>query len=146
MKPLLFTVIILFACLTAFSQKKDLYVFDGSYPDIEIPEGMMVSFCNCFTPDGNSIRDCYRPALNGITASDDYSFTVFNRWGNVVFETTDFDACWDGSIAGNEKNGALINREIKSGTYVWKIVFTHPTTGKKEDFIGHINVLAGNES
>jgi gliding motility-associated-like protein len=41
-----------------------------------------------------------------------FSFIIFNRWGEQVFETTDIDACWDGTYEG---------RESPSGIYAFKL-------------------------
>ena len=40
----------------------------------------------------------------------EFSLTVFNRWGNKVFESTDINISWDGMIEGTM---------AKSGTYFW---------------------------
>jgi gliding motility-associated-like protein len=41
------------------------------------------------------------------------NFEIFNRWGEKVFETTDPEACW---------NGTQNNQELNSGVYVYKVV------------------------
>jgi gliding motility-associated-like protein len=52
-----------------------------------------------FTPDRNGLNDVFKPAYYGLQ-SQDYRFIIFNRWGEVVFETTDRDAAWDGKFKG----------------------------------------------
>jgi gliding motility-associated-like protein len=47
--------------------------------------------------------------------TENLQFKVFNRMGNVVFETTDWQKKWDGKI-----NGIL----QPSGTYVWYLTYT----------------------
>jgi gliding motility-associated-like protein len=56
--------------------------------------------CNCylympsaFTPDGNALNDDIKPS--GCPAVD-YHFTVYNRWGELVFETDRLEQGWDG--------------------------------------------------
>ena len=34
-------------------------------------------------------------------------FKVYARWGEIVFETTDIDECWDGSFKGKDLNNAV---------------------------------------
>ena len=34
-------------------------------------------------------------------------FTIYNRWGEVVFETSDMNICWDGTWKGKELNTAV---------------------------------------
>lgn len=46
-----------------------------------------------FTPDDDGINDCFQPV--GL-APDEYSLEVFDRWGQVVYTTSNWNDCWDG--------------------------------------------------
>jgi gliding motility-associated-like protein len=50
-------------------------------------------------------------------APQTYRMRVFDRWGNIVFETTSYTQGWDG-----KKDGVI----LQAGTYVWQITFTLP--------------------
>jgi gliding motility-associated-like protein len=50
---------------------------------------------NIFTPDGNSINDLYHP-ITPYRDVKDVEMTIFNRWGDIVFETTDAAINWNG--------------------------------------------------
>jgi gliding motility-associated-like protein len=50
-----------------------------------------------FTPDGNGVNDRLRPLGNLVTL--DY-FRVFNRWGAMLFQTSEWGAGWDGKYKG----------------------------------------------
>jgi gliding motility-associated-like protein len=63
---------------------------------------------NAFTPNGDGHNDVLRVIPIGIRALN--YFTVFNRWGQRVFTTTDPGTGWDGTV-----NGVL----QPVGTYVW---------------------------
>lgn len=78
-------------------------------PDIFVP--------NAFVPMGRNNE--LRPKAVGISNLD--YFRVFNRWGQMVFHTSQINRGWDGRI-----NGVLQNH----GTYVWMISGTD-YTGKK---------------
>ena len=69
------------------------------FKDIYIP--------NSFTPDGNNINDVFRiPA--GTTFSLK-SFSIFDRYGNMVFNTTDINKGWDGNFKGvKSPNGCYV--------------------------------------
>jgi gliding motility-associated-like protein len=56
-------------------------------PDYKLP--------NAFTPNGDGQNDAYTPIIpySGVTRID---MKIFNRWGNLVFETTDPDIGWNG--------------------------------------------------
>lgn len=64
---------------------------------------------NTFTPNGDGQNDLYKPYPYCFISR--IQFKVFNRWGQVVFETTDPDINWD----GNNLNG----QELASSTYYY---------------------------
>jgi len=55
---------------------------------------------NSFSPNGDGVNDCYK----GFVAPDlevaSYSLKIFDRWGDMMFETNDVNGCWDGSFKG----------------------------------------------
>lgn len=63
----------------------------------------------------------------------DYNFIVFNRWGEVLFESYDSDFVWNGS----HFNGDL----VEGGVYVWKIEFGEITTDKRNMVVGHLSLI-----
>ncbi|HTQ65083.1 MAG TPA: gliding motility-associated C-terminal domain-containing protein [Puia sp.] len=75
---------------------------------------------NAFTPNGDGINDYLYP-LNALKAVD-LEFKVYNRYGQLVFETRDWTKKWDGTINGKEQD---------TGTYVWTLQYTDGETGKK---------------
>jgi gliding motility-associated-like protein len=50
-----------------------------------------------FTPDGNGVNDVLRPLGNLVSL--DY-FRVFNRWGAMLYQTSEWGAGWDGRYKG----------------------------------------------
>jgi gliding motility-associated-like protein len=63
-------------------------VFEG--PDIYVPTG--------FTPNGDGRNDVLRPTPAGLKAFT--HFSVFNRWGQLIFRTTTCENGWDGKVDG----------------------------------------------
>lgn len=61
-----------------------------------------------FSPNGDGINDGFELLDNDI-ASVEY-FQIYNRWGEMVFQTNDVDAAWDGTYKGKPQD---------NGTYVW---------------------------
>jgi len=59
-----------------------------SCPSYELP--------NIFTPDGNGINDLYHPIIPYRDVKD-VDMQIFNRWGDLVFKTTDADINWNGN-------------------------------------------------
>lgn len=68
---------------------------------------------SAFTPNGDGLNDCLHILHN--VPLNKYYFTVFNRWGEKVYESEDPNECWDGSI----KNG-----EHSLGTYYYYLKST----------------------
>ena len=52
---------------------------------------------NAFTPNGDGINDFFGAVGEGI---DSYRLRIFNRWGVLVFETTNLNHQWDGYYNG----------------------------------------------
>ena len=70
---------------------------------------------NGFSPNKDGKNDIFKPSINCQNiAISNYRFSVFNRWGQRVFITTDRMAGWDGSYHGN-----ILSNEI----YVWHIEY-----------------------
>lgn len=75
------------------------------------------SSANIFTPNGDGINDIFYPyqtkVYNQSTIeyyAKDFSMKIYDRWGNLVYETTDYMPQWDGKIKGNDAS---------AGTYYW---------------------------
>jgi gliding motility-associated-like protein len=73
-----------------------------------------------FTPNRDGVNDYLYP-LNAFKATD-LVFKVFNRYGQVVFETTDWNQRWDGTLNGKAQ---------AAGIFVWTLSYKESDTGKK---------------
>lgn len=85
---------------------------------------------NAFTPDGDGVNDTFKPDGIGIDR-DNYSFLIFNRWGELIFETYNPDTAWDGYY-----KGTLSQQDV----YVWKIK-TKDHTKKEREYYGHVTLV-----
>lgn len=56
---------------------------------------------NIFTPDGDGINDVFDVIPSECVTIKDYSFSIFNRWGQEVFQTNDITEGWDGLFKGD---------------------------------------------
>jgi gliding motility-associated-like protein len=50
---------------------------------------------NAFTPDGDGKNDCF--GIKHWGPVTELSFTIYDRWGGIVFQTSDPSRCWDGT-------------------------------------------------
>ncbi len=77
---------------------------------------------NVFSPNGDGENDIYKIKGNCI---DRFSLSIYNRWGNQVFETININEGWDGSYKGEPMNtGAYCYRAIiysQSGKYIERV-------------------------
>jgi gliding motility-associated-like protein len=58
---------------------------------------------NAFTPNKDGRNDAFRPMIFGNLLS--YSFVIYNRWGQKVFESNDLLEGWDGTFHGENPAG-----------------------------------------
>jgi gliding motility-associated-like protein len=65
---------------------------------------------NGFTPDGDGINDMF--VIPGIDSYSNVRLTIFNRYGNLVYENSSYENNWDGS---SNQNGQL----LPDGTYYY---------------------------
>ena len=113
--------------LTAFndcgSVSDTLRVFDdGCPPTFYAP--------NAFTPNNDGINDVYQVYVYDVT---DFRLQIYNRWGELCFETNDPAAAWTGDMQG-------AGYYVPNGTYVWKV------TGKLPDYsnldeLGYVTLI-----
>ncbi len=87
---------------------------------------------NSFTPDGNEFNNEFKPFFNDQVSQDNYSMMIFNRWGELIFESTDKNEGWDGTF-GNEM--------CQTDTYIWKIEFSDVKNDDRKQIVGHVNLL-----
>jgi gliding motility-associated-like protein len=93
--------------------------------DSALKKLLLVSSClivvpNAFTPNNDGKNDLLFPS-NAYKA-DNLVFRVFNRYGQLVFETRDWTRKWDGKLNG---------RELDSGTYVWTLQYKQRDSGRQ---------------
>ncbi len=98
---------------------------------IEFYERVDAIVPNIFTPNGDGFNDEFKPEFGEV---DDYSLTIYNRWGQKIFETTDPTKGWNGDINGNP---------AVDGTYFFVVKFTDRCTGILTDEDGHVTLVAG---
>lgn len=85
---------------------------------------------NSFTPGNNDgLNDVFKPIVIGV---EDYQFSIYNRWGELIYKTNDTESGWDGTFKG---------KESPMDVYVWKCDFKNIVTKKYENHIGHVTLV-----
>lgn len=87
---------------------------------------------NSFTPDGDGVNDVFIPKFNNVV-EEDYHLYIFDRWGNLIFNTTSTTTGWNGK-ANNGKDIAQVD------TYVWKVKYKN-IEGIIAEKTGHVNLI-----
>lgn len=72
-----------------------------------------------FTPNGDGLNDVFKPATQCFAKQ--YKFTVFNRFGQVIFTSTDPQKGWDGFIGPYRQ---------ATGTFIWTLQYQDPNSKK----------------
>ncbi|HVY76231.1 MAG TPA: gliding motility-associated C-terminal domain-containing protein [Puia sp.] len=72
----------------------------------------MIYFPNAFTPEGAGSNRIFRPVVDGNPTL--YSFRIFNRWGQCVFESSTPGQGWDGRLNGVTQ---------ATGAYIWDCIY-----------------------
>ena len=88
---------------------------------------------NSFTPDGDNLNTEFKPILcEGIDIYD-YHLTIFNRWGDIVFESYHFDHGWKGNYGDQGM--------VDGGIYIWQAEFGEIGSDRKYQLRGHLTLL-----
>lgn len=99
---------------------------------IEITKDCYMDIPNAFTPNGDGIDDYFFPRQMLSKGVVGFSMTIFNRWGQKIFETTNPDGRgWDGSFNG--KNQPM-------GVYIYNISGVLKN-GRTEKYTGNVSLL-----
>ncbi len=86
---------------------------------------------NSFTPNGDGKNEVFYVLGNSISP-EDFLLRIYDRWGHLLFETTDITQGWDGTYQG---------KLVQTGTYIWDVQVKEMYSPQKHHHTGHVNVL-----
>lgn len=99
---------------------------------INVSNDLILFIPNTFTPSKqDGLNDSWCVQGSGFLP-ESFNLSIYDRWGNIIFKTTDYTNCWDGKIKGGMDAG--------QGIYTYKILLKDYKNHSKE-LIGHINLL-----
>jgi gliding motility-associated-like protein len=87
---------------------------------------------NTFTPDGDEHNHIFYPIFTTGFDPSNFQFEIYNRWGEMIFQSLNSDKGWDGFF-----NGVL----CPEGTYTWKIIYKIPDRDEYKLATGHVNLI-----
>jgi gliding motility-associated-like protein len=87
---------------------------------------------NSFTPDGDEFNNSFLPIFTTGFDPSNYEFTIYNRWGEIIFVSKNHLTAWD---------GIFNNKLCKEGLYSFTIKYKNPDIDSFKIISGHINLL-----
>jgi len=105
---------------------------DTAYATVVITEEVIFFVPNTFTPDDDEFNQSFNPIFTSGFDPYDFNMLIFDRWGEIIFETNNDQVGWDGTYQGEL---------VKDGTYTWKIEFKTSANDARKIAVGHVNVL-----
>jgi gliding motility-associated-like protein len=109
---------------------------DTAYSTIQIYEELIFYVPNTFTPDIDNYNPIFLPIFTSGFDPFNYNMLIFNRWGEIVFESNNHLVGWNGSYG---KNGEI--EMCQDGTYTWKIEFKVNRWDERRIATGHVNLI-----
>jgi gliding motility-associated-like protein len=100
--------------------------------EIKINEPLLYYIPNSFTPDGDKFNQVFAPVFTSGFDPYDYKMTIYNRWGELIFESNDTQVGWDGTYGG---------KLVQDGTYVWSIQFGLLADDSRKSINGSLNLM-----
>lgn len=99
---------------------------------------------NSFTPNNDGINDYFYPVTDNL---DEYSITIYNAWGEIVYFSTDPTEYWTGQVNSQGKNlifGDSVDDKTyytQNGTYTYKIIYSSLCNSELEKITGSLTIL-----
>jgi gliding motility-associated-like protein len=98
---------------------------------VESNDVVRLTVPNAFTPNGDGLNDVFTPIISNSTQVKYYRFEVYNRWGQIVFESNKPGDGWDGKYKG---------KLAQFGTYSWKVSYDVTDQGTT-NADGHVTLV-----
>jgi gliding motility-associated-like protein len=96
---------------------------------IEVKQGFTFYIPNAFSPNGDGMNDVFKGTGIGIK---DFVLMVYDRWGNLVFQSDDLEKGWDGTFKGENV--------VLEDVFVWKVNLKDEND-KRHDFAGTVSLV-----
>jgi gliding motility-associated-like protein len=107
---------------------------DTALVNIEVQDAVIYYVPNSFTPGDDEYNPMFKPVFTSGFDPYDYKMIIFNRWGEIIFETRDASYGWDGTYLGS---AGL----CKEGDYIWQIEFKTTLSDERKKITGSVTLL-----
>jgi len=99
---------------------------------IVVKDQLLFYVPNTFTPDGDEFNPVFKPVMTAGVDLFEYQLQIYNRWGELLFESYDYNVGWDGVYHDNI---------LKPDIYTWKLTFGLQESDGKMTSLGYVNLL-----
>ena len=106
--------------------------FDTAWRTISVIEEEIFYIPNSFTPDGDNYNEYFQPIFTSGFDPFDFTMYIFNRWGEIIWESHDYSVGWDGTYGG---------KIVSDGAYTWKIEVKTTRNDERRMYTGHVNII-----
>lgn len=96
--------------------------------DVKIRRTVFVP--NTFTPNNDGLNDIFKPETRGLD-EDAYEFTIYNRWGTLIFKSTSPSIGWDGTYKGEV---------VEDEGYIWRLKYRKEDGFEIQEEQGHVMI------
>ena len=109
---------------------------------VSLPQSTMITIARCpeslyyiansFTPDGDEHNNSWWPVFTSGFDPYDFHLTLYNRWGELIFESFNAQDSWDGTYN---------NTPVQSGVYTWLIQYGDINNDNETVLHGSVTII-----
>ncbi len=99
---------------------------------VSITDELVFFIPNSFSPNGDEHNNVFQPIFTSGFDPFSFNISIFNRWGETVFESNNSSIGWDGSYQG---------KIVSEGVYTWIVRFKGSESDKKFEFNGSVMLI-----
>jgi large repetitive protein len=111
---------------------------------LKVEEDIRVYVPNAFTPGGvnarhDGLNDAFRAEFKDYSLIEEYSLQIFDRWGELIWESSDPEEFWLGNVRRDGYEGTHF---VKVDVYNWRIRYTSlAVTEQPMELSGHVTIV-----
>lgn len=107
---------------------------DSTKVNVTVQDEIIYYVPNAFTPDEDEFNPVFKPVFTNGFDPHDYTLSIYNRWGEMVFQSFDVNYGWDGTYRGS-------SGRVQDGAYTWKIEFKTTRSDERKVITGTVNLI-----
>lgn len=100
--------------------------------EIPVDDAFLTHIPNTFTPNGDALNEEFMILGNDLS-DEEFELNIFDRWGKVVFSSTNPGLGWNGQLPGGVA--------AQEGVYVWRLKARSLQTLEKRILMGHVTLI-----